>query len=317
MNDYGGSIPDPAEFIKGVTSKEEMGFTVHSINDPHALIQVIGWLKFRATEGEVLFRGQCELFPDIRPSALRGVSVAGNSRLQSAMREYVDQLAGSPCVCQPIPSYRFRHECIEQVRGSKAGSVQSPLIRGTYRSAVEPLLQHYGTATRWLDMVDNVWVALWFACHRQVTNRNYAYHVKRSIAQEGASAMGYIIVIGTGTTEKTTIPGYSTSERLNVIDLRYAVPSVYLRPHAQHGLLVSSRNSASGQKDDLSLNHSILQVLEIRLADALDWLGGGAMLSAHVLFPPAARDEGYRRLLEATPPQNERLGRILTYGPGY
>jgi hypothetical protein len=30
----------------------------------------------------------------------------------------------------------------------------------------EPLLQHYGLATTWIDLVDNIWVALWFACHK-------------------------------------------------------------------------------------------------------------------------------------------------------
>ncbi|WP_420914265.1 FRG domain-containing protein [Comamonas aquatica] len=26
-------------------------------------------------------------------------------------------------------------------------------------------MQHYGLNTTWIDIVDNIWVALWFACH--------------------------------------------------------------------------------------------------------------------------------------------------------
>ena len=32
--------------------------------------------------------------------------------------------------------------------------------------AIVPLLQHYGIKRSWLDVVDNLWVALWFGLHK-------------------------------------------------------------------------------------------------------------------------------------------------------
>ena len=34
------------------------------------------------------------------------------------------------------------------------------------REAIEGLIQQYGGISRWIDVVDNIWIALWFACHR-------------------------------------------------------------------------------------------------------------------------------------------------------
>ncbi|GAA0468199.1 hypothetical protein Ade02nite_79030 [Paractinoplanes deccanensis] len=48
-------------------------------------------------------------------------------------------------------------------------SRRSLLGSGVPRYAAEPLLQHYGIRTRWLDLVGNIWSALWFACHHFTT----------------------------------------------------------------------------------------------------------------------------------------------------
>lgn len=98
-----------------------------------------------------------------------------------------------------------------------------------------------------------------------------------------------------------------------MIDLRYAVPSVYLRPHAQHGLLIAPAKLGDDQTGSLSEN--VIGELEIALPDALRWLGDGVMTSPFVLFPPATINVGYRRLMTAPSPHPD-LGRVLHYGPG-
>ena len=65
-----------------------------------------------------------------------------------------------------------------------------------------------------------------------------------------------------------------------------------------------------------SLRGQIASILEIRLGDALDWLGVGLMSDSFVLFPPAARDEGYRRLIESSAKSYGHLGSITNFGPG-
>lgn len=299
------SIPLPVSLL-GVRGRKAGPFDVLTIADPHDLVQVIGWLKYRSAPETVVYRGQTALCHAMTPSGLRGVDLHGRSTLARALRIYTDLIAGE-CLCPNGPhNYGQAHLCLERTRRS------SPIVRGTHRAAVEPLLQHYGLATRWLDVVDNVWVALWFACHEQVTRGRFAYHQRRSPDQESAG-FAYIAVIRTGELSATTIPGYFVGSETRLVDLRYAVPSVYLRPHAQHGLLVAPAKLPDA--DQVTLTPQVVAYLEVHLGDALAWLGSGMMASSFVFFPPAVRDEGYRRLLDLAPPPR-RLGNITEYGAG-
>ena len=300
-----------ASSIEGVSERYAGKLRVLSVADPNALTQAIGWLKFTADGGEVLYRGQTELFTDLRPSGLRGRNEQGRVALAASLRDYIAEMVGE-CTCHEASSFGKAQNCDERVNSRTR---RSPIVSKTYRAAIEPLLQHYGLRTRWLDVVDNVWVALWFACHSQHTNGRFAYHLRRSVATEGATAKAYIAVLDTGALRATDIPGYRVGPRSRVVDLRYAVPSVYLRPHAQHGLLIAPPKlppKATG-----TLTGLVGSVIEVSLNDALEWLGAGAMLSTFVLFPPAARDEGYRRLLEYASEPPKKLGSITQYGPGY
>ena len=47
------------------------------------------------------------------------------------------------------------------------------------RTVFEPLIQHYGVKTPYIDLVDNIWVALWFALHQAtsetINSHEYVY----------------------------------------------------------------------------------------------------------------------------------------------
>lgn len=183
------------------------------------------------------------------------------------------------------------------------------------------MLQHYGVQTRWIDAVDNIWVALWFACHKQVTVDGYAYHLRRSreteVARTSDVPYAYVYMLKTGALQSTAVPGYEISEDTRLIDLRYCVPSIYLRPHAQHGVLLARRRLSTKPEPELhSLDHAVGGVIKVRLSDALDWLGDGALTNHYSLFPPAVHDVGYRRLMSGPQPREE-LGRIVMYQGGY
>lgn len=55
-------------------------------------------------------------------------------------------------------------------------------------------------------------------------------------------------------------------------------------------------------------------VLRVSLRDALEWLGQGALVSIHSLFPPATYDFGYRELLNGAPTGNSTVGGIHVVG---
>ena len=77
-----------------------------------------------------------------------------------------------------------------------------------------PLLQHYGIKTNWLDLVDNLFVALWFASHKSKTPYSYLKFFCNSSDNESS---------------------------LKIFDLRKEFSSLSLRLHCQHGLSATKR----------------------------------------------------------------------------
>ncbi|WP_395690094.1 FRG domain-containing protein [Nocardioides sp.] len=277
-----------------------------------ALIQLVGYLKYKYSIGNVLLRGQTSLYPRLSPSLFRPDPRSPNMNRKNRAR-----IIGSLVARSATWTCDHRHHraamCPEKVAQPRRSEVQL-IASGTPRYAVEPLLQHYGIRTRWLDVVDNLWVALWFACHRFVTVEETFQHVVRRVPEAEAEEdrFAYLLVVLLMDAAPEVQPGlFRSAAAGTVVDLRRAVPSFYLRPHAQHGLLVHPF-------DDDASNLTVVPI-KIRLRQALEWLGDSLLLSDYGLFPPATVDVGYRKLLRASAEYNisPTLGRVVAMGPGY
>ena len=81
------------------------------------------------------------------------------------------------------------------------------------------------------------------------------------------------------------------------IDLRQALPSTFLRPHAQHGLVVCKRPHAGSATEGYDLADTIIGILKIRIDRVKEWIGEGKLLTQDNLFPPPSYDQGYDILL--------------------
>lgn len=362
-------------------------YPIYMINNPHQLTQIAGYYRYSAHNGgQIYYRGTVKLHEEALPGLFRknlDPRTTDNFQIRQAeLEKYIRQLSGRECACaehlrtNSTLGFSKSHKCTGKIERKADGS---SLMSGTHRAAIEPLLQHYGLRTRWLDVVDNIWVALWFAVNEYVGERDkvasgrdpvrtYAYHLRRSrtepaqkiplhangevledgtprrhqlLDQESESALSgrmktaqeahrsesadelfayaNIYLHETGELSATPVPGYHLSDSCRVIDLRYSVPSLYLRPHAQHGVLIARRRqpapSSNLQTEDYSVTHTVAAVLRVRLEDALDWLGDGMLANHHSLFPPAAADEGYRHLLAAPMPPS-LLGSVTVYQGG-
>jgi hypothetical protein len=159
------------------------------------------------------------------------------------------------------------------------------------RLSTEPLLQHYGIETRWLDVVDSLQHALFFATHElcdspQVPGRKtYAPSLRE---------YGFVYLLDVGharpvTRQRERVVGYwKTSTNCLLADLRALKPSNALRPHAQHGLLVRSINSA-----DL-WSHLVARVA-VPANEARRWTAAPS-LERDALFPPPIWDLIYGTL---------------------
>ena len=195
--------------------------------------------------------------------------------------------------------------------------------------AREPLLQHYGINTRWIDLVDNIWIALWFACHTAHSTgprSEYLHFEQRNLKvvkdkkKKGddakkkiidTKAYAYIVLISVDLAQDKYTPGYFAGSKTELVDLRVAVPSTFIRPHAQHGLLTKAKRESG-----LSLDYRkmIAGVIRVDLDDAIRWLGNGILLTPHVLFPSPVYDYGYRDLLFYAPTTSMSIGSIQHIG---
>lgn len=262
---------------------------VYHVREPHLLTQAGGYLKFSlGSRGPIYYRGQAKNHESMFPSLYRGIqSIGGRTKRQNELREYVRQA--------------FKGKAF---------------LTGTPEFALEPLLQHYGIRTKWLDLVDNVWVALWFACHEVHTIGRFGEYLhfrRRMLPRDGSRAFAYIAMLQSG--EVTASQGKSglfVGNGAEVIDLRVSAPSLYLRPHAQHAILM--RKVGAPDFSSENMDSLVVGVLRIDLEDALSWLGQGDMLSVHTLFPPPHYDFGYRQLLDKAIRGSSSLGHIHHIG---
>jgi hypothetical protein len=274
------------EFGSHVVDKDS-GLEVFDAPSSHSLIQAAGYLKYNLakTTGEgVFFRGQTKLYNALSPSLLRNVK--DGPPTMNRRKLLTDFLA----------------------KIDADGSA----LRAVAPACREPLLQHYGIRTTWLDVVDNIWIALWFACHNARGigwPEEYLHFEKRIPNHRGDEEYVYVLLLASAqSTQVSGQPGHFRDARSETMDLRVAVPSQYVRPHAQHGILVR-RLSITGQpvSDNRPLH---VGTIRVRLSAALDWLGSAATLTAHSLFPPAYYDYGYRELLGGVVPSKRTLGSI-------
>jgi hypothetical protein len=271
-----------------------IGYNVYHVTKPYVLIQAAGYLKHvRALihKQSVYFRGQSQLYPTLPPTLYRGVK-HDKTRVKrdTAMKHF-----------------------LEGIRKEKQ------VLRAVGEPVQEPILQHYGFRTSWLDVVDNVWVALWFACHDTHafgTHSEYL-HFERRILRHTKPKCRYAFILlieSAATPDVEAGPGCFKDDTSATIDLRVAAPSQFVRPHAQHGLVAKALNK--GRKGPIDFSSLLAGIIRIDLADALEWLGSGDLLNVHALFPPPPYDAGYQEILNKISIHDKVLGAIQHIGTG-
>ncbi|QLA17287.1 FRG domain-containing protein [Desulfolutivibrio sulfoxidireducens] len=251
------------------------------IATPHALSQIAGYVKYKLSAyGPVYFRGQTKKHESMAPSLFRNVKTSGScqDRLKT-LKLFVKSAAEDKCFLNNTPEYAY-----------------------------EPLLQHYGIRTHWLDIVDNVWSALWFSCHEAILSGVAGQFVN---FERNCDDFSYIFMMQFGIFTNQENPGVCrTDSGMRVVDLRISAPSTYLRPHSQHGLLASRVNN----ERSVNYNDCVVLVLRIFSFHAMEWLGRSVLVQDHFMFPPPKYDQGYKLFVEKDMHPHEILGRISFIG---
>jgi FRG domain-containing protein len=271
-----------------------IGFNVYHVRKPYVLVQAAGYLKHVRAKSHgksVYFRGQSKLYPTLPPTLYRGlIKPESRDRRDGKMQGFLKQIREN-----------------------------GQALRTVSEHVQEPLLQHYGFKTRWLDVVDNVWIALWFACyttHSFGGHSEYLHFEKRIVRHVPKDErFAYILLLESAAApdEKLGAGCFKDSDSAT-IDLRIAASSHFVRPHAQHGLVVKALDNEGRAPIDFS--PLLAGIIRVELADALDWLGSGDLLNVHALFPPPPYDVGYQQILNDLTEANKVLGAIHHIGAG-
>ena len=281
--DQQAHVIDDFNTQKGVSNPQEyyihgrIKIPIFEINTFHLLTQFIGYAKFANRNfGNVYLRGQTSLYPQ------KEVDSAGK-------KNYVANLTPS-CFRSHCANTSTRITNLNKVVKDIL-SEHKTLSQKTERDILFPLLQHYGVKTYWLDIVDNIWIALWFSLHNfnsAIVDERQLIHVIKT-----NSDYSYIILLASDAYRKRKVAGIYYGDRTVLNDLRKSTPSFYLRPHAQHALML--RKSAVLECTDYS--DLIVGIAKIPVNVIWGWIGHSGLLSAQSIFPSPFYDTGYKDLL--------------------
>jgi hypothetical protein len=283
---YERSIGDGRKVID--TSLNNRPVEVYQVDTPQTLTQAAGYLKYIHAKDDsegIFYRGENRLHEGLVPSLFRGCTDAPCAHTRTgSLNQYMAQL---------------------RISNTLFGQFDCMLH--------EPLLQHYGIRTTWIDLVDNLWVALWFAANKAfyTGDRNQYLHFERLDLTRLRKDYIYLLLIGATNTSMTS-PGYFPGPQTELVDLRVGTPSVFLRPHSQHAVLFRLKGDAGSRALDYS--SALRGIIRVRLADAIQWLGDGLMLTPHYLFPSPVYDQGYHILLKANATPGVAVGAINHVG---
>lgn len=283
---------------------------IYEVSTMNALNQIIGHAKFGNRHyGNVYYRGVTELYNNALPSIFRN-RVSGKA---SDLRKIINTIFKDPYFQGSLKVKPVQYN---------TKLTNNYLINTTNRNTkyiIEGLIQHYSGNTRFLDVVDNHWVALWMGLHKcQSLGRGNRYcrydrrmipvqdflvnytspSIDSNLSVDSVDNQAYLYVLLLAMPEvcNSIVPGIKESDNLVEVDLRRVLPSVYVRPHAQHALVVRKRDGELATDYDMS--SQIVGILKIRLDYAALWLGNGTLLTQDNLFPPPAVDQGYDNLLQ-------------------
>lgn len=296
-----------AMFIQFHEFKNGHKVPLYDIFSMGALNQIIGHVKFaNAKYGNVYYRGVNGLYNNVLPTLMR-------NRQNGIPNDLINTLNS---ICEH-PNFKESLKLNETIypKCKSDYTLNKKIIRhNKYR--VEALLQHYAGSTRFLDVVDNHWVALWMGLHlfkahgkgnkfydsikRELTIWDtYERYANKQNPHNDFEIYTYILLIAMPDSHSFSESGIYENDTFVEVDLRKALPSIYLRPHAQHALVIRKRDKDNINKrsDFYDMASQVTAILRIRIDRVSEWLGNGSLLTKENLFPSPSIDQGYNNLL--------------------
>jgi len=142
------------------------------------------------------------------------------------------------------------------------------------------LLQHYGIKTSWLDLVDNLYIAIWFATNT-IKNGDKKGPIK---VESSTETYGWIYFISNSAKSEADLIS---------VDLRTGHHSLSVRPHAQHGIS-ATRDSSIWRDNNKDLKKYVVATVRFEISEK--WYLSGYMASPEYLFPNSNLDNTLKNL---------------------
>ena len=287
-------IPD-AEFIENHKFNNGESVPIFEALSVYGFNRLVGYLKYiNRTYANVYSRGECKLHPSLIPSLYRNKTdlLVEDNKIKTIINRFIKD----PKLSQKLSLNPFDNDS---------------------RYVVEGVLQHYGATTSFLDVVDNHWVALWMGLNEYTVKEQldkYARYIERSIPiiekliedplhknknMWEEKLYQYVLLVAVPFAVNQSEKGISISDSIIEVDLRKALPSTFLRPHAQHGLVIKRNITAKvATANDFDLSSNVVAIIRVRIDRAKKWIGDGELLTQDNLIPPPGYDPGYDLLLQ-------------------
>lgn len=262
--------------------------SIFDVYDYRALTQLIGYAKFlNANYGNVYYRGEVHLHQSMLPSIARKKSQGAQDKVAYALNKVIDA-------------------AIHDTDFSKFAGLKNLKNERNQKMIMEALLQHYGYSTHFIDVVDNHWIALWFGLNKiqKIKNRSsYYLYTRRTVnpidvcsSENDTDIYQYMLLIAADNKIAPIERGIYVGQNTITIDLRSSLPSIFIRPHAQHGLVIQRNRHETQEAFDIDRN--VVAIIRLRIDRVASWIGEGKLLTNSNLFPAPAYDYGYEVLLE-------------------
>ena len=202
------------------------------LDSPQLLAGFTGYLKFQLKKKnrscKVFFRGEANYHDSCIPSLFRADSNTLSEKKINALKKAFDELVLST-------PHLYKSARFTQIKFS-------------------PIFQHYGIKSDWIDLVDNIFIALWFA--RRNCKSKFCYIKFFATDWNGVE--------------------------LKVIDLREEHSSLSLRPHCQHGISVTK--NVTWSTDNIDFNTNLIAIVKVPINNLLFKLNGNIFIDKY-MFP--------------------------------
>lgn len=208
------------------------------IETPEMLAAFTGYLKFQHINiGDIYFRGEKNYYETTIPSIFRTKNI-NEDIIKNRINALIELNKSLPEI---FKGYRFKNDNFNS------------------------LLQHYGIKTEWIDLVDNLYIALWFATFNNKSKNCYI---------------------------KILCQKYNDNS-LIISNLRKEHSSLSLRPHCQHGVS-ATKKVEEWNLSNIDFNDFVVSKIEI--PNDFKFEMQGTIFKKEYMFPNKSIDNTLKEL---------------------